>query len=151
MLVCSMLSQRSLRHFFSFFFLYFVPQQRFPSLCLPAHLLVLLPHVFCYLFLSSVFFISVIVVFCKCVSSSRSLLRLVILGLYYFLSLLCASILFLRPWVIFTITTLNHFQLSSLSPFHLVVLVDFYLVLSSGTYFSAISFSLSLWPPFHRL
>ena len=53
MLVCSMLSQRSPRHFFSFFFLYFVPQQRFPSLWLPAHLLVLLPHLFCYLFLSN--------------------------------------------------------------------------------------------------
>ena len=45
-----MLSQRSLRllHFFSFFFLYSVPWQWFPPFCLPGHLSVLLPQLFCY-------------------------------------------------------------------------------------------------------
>ena len=34
-------------HFFSFFFLYSAPQQLFPPFCLPAHLFVLLPQLFC--------------------------------------------------------------------------------------------------------
>ena len=46
----------------------------------------------------------------------------------------CASILFLRSWIIFTIITSN----SCLFPFHLVVLLGFYFVSLSGTYFYAI-------------
>ena len=48
---------------------------------------------------------------------------------------------FPRSWIIFTIITLNSFSGSCLSPLHLVVLL--YLVLSSGTYFSAVSLCLT--------
>ena len=51
MLVHLVLSQRSLRLssiLFIHFFFYSAPQQLFPPFCLPAHLFVLLPRLFCY-------------------------------------------------------------------------------------------------------
>ena len=64
--------------------------------------------------------------------SSSSLLKIscIFLG--------CVSIIFLRFWTIFLLWIL--FQLDCLSPLHLVVLLGLYLVLSSGTYFSFVSF-----------
>ena len=47
MLVHLVLSQRNLQ-FFSFFFLYSAPWQLFLPFCLPAHLFILLPQLFCY-------------------------------------------------------------------------------------------------------
>ena len=73
MLVHLILSQRSLRQFFSFFLLYSALQILFSPFYLPAHWFVLLPQIFCYWFL--VFLISVIVLFlCLFFNSSRSLL-----------------------------------------------------------------------------
>ena len=50
-------------HFFSFFFLYFVPRQWFPPLCLPAHLLFFSLIFILVVIPSSLFLISVVVVF----------------------------------------------------------------------------------------
>ena len=64
--------------------------------------------------------------------------------------LICASILLLRSWIIFTITTLTFFPKQFVCV-HLV-LPGFYLAPSSRTYFSAVSFCLSwLWILFCRL
>ena len=80
---------------------------------------------------SSVFFISVIVVFisvCLFFSSFRSLLNI-----SYIFSIR-ASILFPRFWIIFTIITLNSFS-GRLPILHLFCLADFNLAPSSVTYF----------------
>ena len=82
---------------------------------------------------SSIFFILVIVLF-------NSVLYIFQLFVKHFLYLLS---LCLRSWIIFTIITLNVFEFrDQLSPCHLVVL-GFYLVLLSGTQFSAVSFCLT--------
>ena len=67
MLVHLMLSQRSLRlssFFFSFFFLYSVLQQWFPSFCLHGHLFILLPQFYSALIPFSVLFNSVFYELC---------------------------------------------------------------------------------------
>lgn len=78
MLVCLMLSQISLR-LSSFLFILFslsVLQQWFPALFLPAHILLLLPKLFCYLFLLVYFFIVItVLLICLFFKSSRSLLE----------------------------------------------------------------------------
>ena len=92
-------------HFFSFFFLYSVPWQWFPPFYLPAYLAFLLPQLFCYWFLLVYFhFIYCIVYHCLFFSSSRSLLN--ISCIFW----ICASILFQRSWIIFTIIALNSFS-----------------------------------------
>ena len=108
MLVCLVLSQRSLRSFSIFFIL-------FSLLCSSAVISTILSsssliHSFASVILllipSSVFFISVIVLFfsvCLFFSSSRSLLNTSCIFSIY------VSILFLRFWIIFTIITLNYF------------------------------------------
>ena len=54
---------------------------------------------------------------------------------------MCASILFLRSWIISAIISLNtFFWVACLSPLYLVVLLGFYLVPLSGTYSLGISF-----------
>ena len=78
MLLCLMLSQRSLKvsSFLFILFFYSVPRQWIPPFCLPGHLSILLPQLFCHWFPSSVLFISVIVLFisvCLFFNSSRSL------------------------------------------------------------------------------
>ena len=67
---------------------------------------------------------------CLFFSSCRSLINI-----SYIFSIF-ASVLFPKPWIIFTII-LNYF--SGRLPLHLVVFLGFYLVPSSGTYLSAFS------------
>ena len=50
-----------------------------------------------------------------------------------------ASILFLRSWIIITITTLNSFS-ARLSISTSLILLELYIVLLFGTYISAVSF-----------
>ena len=73
---------------------------------------------------------------CLFFSSSRSLLNISCIFL------ICASTLFLRSWIIFTIITLNSFS-GRLSISSLFRLVGFYLAPSSATYFSVASFCLT--------
>ena len=107
MLVHLILSQRSLRQFFSFFLLYSALQKLFPPFYLPAHWFVLLlsSHWFDVLILnpSRIFLISVIVLFvsaCLFFNSSKSLL----IASYIFFILLS------RFLIIFTIIILNSFS-----------------------------------------
>ena len=80
-------------HSFSFFPLYSVLQQWLSPFCLPGHLPILLPQLFCFCFLlvycSSLFF-----------SFFGSLVNISCIF----------SILFLRSWIIFTIIILNSFS-----------------------------------------
>ena len=96
MLVCLMLSQRSLRLSFFFFFhsfFYILFCGVISTVCLQCHISVLLPELFCYRFLpvhcSSLFLLQFFWVFGK-----------------HFLHLLHS---FPRSWIIFTITILNSF------------------------------------------
>ena len=105
MLVHLMLSQRPLRlsSFHSFFFILLLSSYHH-------HSIFRLTHLFCFSYSvdwSGIFFISVIVLFitiCVCFSSSRSLLNISSVFLIH------APILFLRFWIIFTISTLNSFS-----------------------------------------
>ena len=77
-----MLSQKSLR-LFSFFFLYSVSWQWIPPFCLPGHLSVLLPQLFCYWFL--IVYFSFLLLYCSSLvclffNSSRCF-SLILLGL----------------------------------------------------------------------
>ena len=106
MLVCLMLTQRSLRLSSILFILFslFCSSAVISPFCLPAYLFVLLPQLFCY---SSVFFVSVIVLFisvCLFFSFSRSLLNISCIFS------ICVSILFPRFWIIFTIITQFFFR-----------------------------------------
>ena len=86
---------------------------------------------------SSIFFISVIVLFVLFFKSSSSLLYISCIFSVY------ASTLFLRFWIIFTIITLNSFQVDCLSPLHLVFLVSFYFVFSFAKFFPFDSFCIT--------
>ena len=83
---------------------------------------------------SSIFFVSVIVLFILFFKSSSSLLYISCIFSIY------ASTLFLRFWIIFTIITLNSFQVDCLSPLHLIFLVSFYFVFSFVKFFPVVSF-----------
>ena len=144
MLVCLMLSQRSLRLcsilFILFSLFYFTAV--ISTILFLAHLSILL-SVILLLIPPSVFLISVIVMFivaCLFFSVSRSLLNISCIF----------SILFPRFWIIFTIITLNYF--SGWLPISFS-LVGFYHAPSSVTYFSVFSlFNLQcLRFPFYRL
>ena len=65
MFVCLMLPQCSLRLslFLLILFLYSAPQQWFPPICLPAHLLTLLPLLFCYQIL--IIYFSIQILYCS--------------------------------------------------------------------------------------
>ena len=105
MLVCLMLSQRSLRllnSFHSFFFIllcssyfhYFIFQVTYPFFCLRYSAIDSFYRIFNFRFLSFIFV-------CVFFNSSRSLLNSSCIFLIF------ASILFPRSWFIFTIITLN--------------------------------------------
>ena len=139
-----MLSQRSrdCPHFFSFFFLYSVPQQCFPAFCLPVHLSVICPRLFCYWFLLVHFSFQLLYFQCCLLfKSSRCLLNISCIFL------LCASMLF---WDLGS-SLLSFLQILFLSPLHLAVFLVFYLIASSGTYLSAVSFYLTFCFLLHRL
>ena len=130
-----MLFLRSLTVFISFFFLNSIPQQWFPPICLPVHLFILLPHLFCQ-FLLAHFFVSVIILFisvCLFFKGSNSLLNISCI------LLVSASILFPRSWIVFAVTTLNSFSGRLPLSLHLVVVPQFYFI----PHFSAVSFCLT--------
>ena len=85
-----------------FFFLYSVLWQWFPSLCLPAHLFVVLLHLFLYWFLLVYFSYCIVHLFLSFKSHCFLNISCIIL--------ICVSILFLRSWIIFTIITINYFS-----------------------------------------
>ena len=125
MLVCLMLSQRSLRlsslfsplTFFSFFFLYIVLSQWFPPLWLSIHFFFLMPQLFCYWFLLVYFSFQ-----SSCCSSlffKSSLLN--ISGIF----LISASILFSETLDSPLSLLWTLFQVDCLSSLHLVVLLGF--------------------------
>ena len=144
MLVHLMLSQRSLKLSSCLFFLFsLICSVAVISTILSSSSLIRSSASFMLLLIhSSVFFISVIVFFnsvCLFLISSISLLNISCIFL------VCASILFPRSWIIFTVITLNSFSVDCLSPLHLVVLLGFCLTSSSATYFSAVSFCLTFF------
>ena len=139
MLVLLMLSQRSLILAFFFFilFAFSVLQQWFPPLCLPVHLFILQPHLFCQSFQCIFHFSYCISQFCLFFKSSISWSNISCIFS------VCASILFLRSWIIFS-TTLNYFfRKIAYLHFTWFILLEFYLVPFLGTCFSAISFCLT--------
>ena len=142
MLVCLMLSQRSLRLCSILFILFSLFTAVISTILFLAHLSIRL-SVILLLIPPSVFLISVIVVFIIAYlffSVSRSLLNISCIF----------SILFPRFWIIFTIITLNYFS----GIFHISFsLVGFYLAPSSVIYFSVFSLFnlLCLRFPFYRL
>ena len=95
---------------------------------------------------SSVFLFSFIVLFigdCLFFNSSGSLLSISCIFSIHASSLfICASILFPKFWILFSIITLNSCQVDCLFPLHLFGLVGFYHVSSSAAYFSVFSFYL---------
>ena len=137
MLVCLMLSQRSLRLSSIIFILFslccsvVVISTIFSSrshICSSVSVILLLIP-------SREFYISFIVLFiivCLLFSSSRSLLNVSCMF----------SILFPRFWIIFTTLLWILFQVDCLFPLHLFGLVGFYLARSSTAYFSVFSFCL---------
>ena len=148
MLVCLILSQRSVRivfiSFHSFFFILFCGsefhhsafQVTYPFFCLSYSAIDSFQRIL-------ISFIVLFIIVCLPFRSCRSLLEVSCIF----------SILFPRFWIIFTIIPLNSFQVDCLSPLHLVVFLGFYLFPSSGTYFYAVILStfLCLWSPFHSL
>ena len=123
MLVCLMLSQKSLRLSSGFFFffhslLFIFCSSDFHLSVFHLNFFILLPPLACYWFLLDHFFISAISLFFK---PSSSLLNI------SFKFSICVSILFPRSWIIFTIITLNSsFQVNCLSPNHLVFVCVFF-------------------------
>ena len=105
MLVHLMLSQRPLETVLVSFFSFILPLSSYYH-----HSVFRLTHLLCFSYsvdLSGIFFISVIVLFiivCVSFSSSRSLLNISSVFLIH------APILFLRFWIIFTVSTLNSFS-----------------------------------------
>ena len=114
-------------------------------MCLPAHWFILLPHLFCYWFL----LVIVLLLFVCSLKSFSSLLNI------SFILSVHASILFswdLGSSFLSLLWILS--QVDCLSPLHVVVHLGFYLILSSGTYFSTIiilSNFLCLGPLFYRV
>ena len=137
------ISQTVLISFYSF--LYSVPWQWFPPICPPAHLFVLLPHLFCSWFPLRISYYIVLSLFFK---PSGSLLNT------SYIFYVCASIFFPRSWIIIAIITLNSFSgnlpiFTSLSCSSGILSCSFFwniflchLILSNF---------LCLWPPFQRL
>ena len=144
MLVCLMLSQRSVRLFsfiFILFFQYSTMLQLFSTLNLPAYLsvLILIPVAYFLNFISvSMMFIVDFLFFI----SSRFLNVSCIFSIHASILYICASILFTRFWVIFTVITLNYFS-GRFPIFSSSVLSGgFYHVPSSAACFSVFSFCL---------
>ena len=150
MLVNLMLSQRCLR-LSSFLFILFssVLQQWFPPLCLPDQISILLPHLFCYWsFLVYFSFQPLFIYVCVLFSSSWSLLN------SSYISSILASIIFLNPGSSSLSVFLTLFLKACLSPLHLVVFLEFYLVLHLGhnpLLFQFFLVVLWLWFLFQRL
>ena len=125
-------------HFFSLFFSLFCSVALISTILSSGSLIRSSVSVTLLLIPSSIFifyFSYYIVHFCLFFISSSSLLNISCIFS------ICAFIIFLRSWIIFTIITLN--LVDCLSPLHLAVLFVSYLVPSSGTYSSAISFCLT--------
>ena len=149
-----LLSRRSLGllyHFFSFFILLCFSYFHFSTF--QPHLSILLLQLFCYWFpLLCFFYFNYCVVHCWWFFvSSRYLNISYIFSICVSILFFCASILFLRFWISFTILTLNSFsgQLpnSSLFVWSCVCVCVFYHDPSSATVFYLFSFCLiySLW------
>ena len=135
-----MLSQRSLRlsSFLFTLFSLFCSMAVISTILSSRSLICSSASVILLLIPSSVFFISLTVLFnCLFFSTSRSLLNT------SYMVLICATILFLRSWIIFTIITLNSFSGRLCISTSLVILLGFYLFPSSGTYSPALSFCLT--------
>ena len=160
MLVCLRLSHRSLRLFsfiFNFFFVSIIYSilfslfQLFSLFCSVAAISTILFQVTSPFFSLSfpavdpfqcIFHFSYCIV--QCYFFVLQFFQVFVNHFLYFL--ICASFLFPRSWVIVTIITLNSFQVECISPeypFLLVVFLCLYLVPSSGTHSSALSFFLT--------
>ena len=138
----SLMSLRLSSLFLSFFFIafcfsyfhHFIFQLTYPFFCLSYSTVGSLQYI-------SNLYYCLLIVDCLFFNSSRSLLNIYCIFLIHASSLfICASILFSRFWICFTIIVLNFFQVDCLFPLHLFGLVGFYHVASSAVCFYVFSF-----------